>query len=133
MSELLDSLAAAFDTLPMRDAAGLDLLRRDALAGARRVGLPGPRAERWKYTSLRALERRTFANAAEPVATETLDQSAAGAIDKAQATPGAAPAAPPAPGAAAKPADRRAHRKAGAGGPGARVAGSTRLAAGRRA
>ena len=61
MSELLDSLSGAFDTLPLRDAAGLGILRRDALAGARRNGLPGARAERWKYTSLRALERRGFA------------------------------------------------------------------------
>lgn len=61
MSELLDSLAGAFDTLPQREAGGLGVLRRDALAGARRTGLPGPRAERWKYTSLRALERRRFA------------------------------------------------------------------------
>nr|WP_246387589.1 Fe-S cluster assembly protein SufD [Chiayiivirga flava] len=47
--------------MPLRDAAGLGVLRRDALAGARRAGLPGARAERWKYTSLRALERRRFA------------------------------------------------------------------------
>ncbi|MFC4727847.1 Fe-S cluster assembly protein SufD [Coralloluteibacterium thermophilus] len=38
----------------MRDA------RRYALAAALRDGLPGPRSEAWKYTSLRPLERRSF-------------------------------------------------------------------------
>ena len=59
MSALLDSLAAGFDG---------DDIRRAALDAALRDGLPGPRTERWKYTSLRALERRAFADAAEPVA-----------------------------------------------------------------
>lgn len=74
MSALLDSLVGAFDALPMREAAGLGILRRDALAGARRSGLPGPRAERWRYTSLRALERRSFAavEAAPSVAVDAL-------------------------------------------------------------
>lgn len=51
MSALLDSLAASFDG---------DAARRDALDAALRDGLPHARAEAWKYTSLRALERRTF-------------------------------------------------------------------------
>ncbi len=59
MSALLDSLAAGF--------AG-DAARGAALADALRDGLPGPRTEAWKYTSLRSLERRTFgANSAIPV------------------------------------------------------------------
>ena len=61
MSALLDSLIAPFDTLPQRDAGGVASLRRDALDALRRDGLPGPRVEAWKYTSLRALERRAFA------------------------------------------------------------------------
>ena len=48
---LLDSLALAF--------AGDDT-RRAGLADALRDGLPGARSESWKYTPLRALERRTF-------------------------------------------------------------------------
>ncbi|WP_407352381.1 Fe-S cluster assembly protein SufD [Luteimonas sp. R10] len=52
MSMLLDSLAAGFDG---------DARRRAALDAALRDGLPGPRSEAWKYTPLRALERRTFA------------------------------------------------------------------------
>ncbi len=52
MSALLDSLASAF--------AG-DASRRAVLDDALRDGLPGPRSEAWKYTSLRALERRSFA------------------------------------------------------------------------
>ena len=62
MSALLDSLAAAFD--------GSDA-RRDVLDAALRDGLPGPRAEAWKYTSLRQLERRSFT--AAPPAPPALD------------------------------------------------------------
>jgi Fe-S cluster assembly protein SufD len=51
MSALLDSLAAGFE--------GGDA-RRAALDAALRDGLPHARSEAWKYTSLRALERRAF-------------------------------------------------------------------------
>lgn len=64
MSALLDSFATAFDTLPSRDAAGLGDARRQALEAALRDGLPGTRSERWKYTPLRAFERRSFVPAA---------------------------------------------------------------------
>ena len=60
MSALLDSFAAAFDGLAQRDAAGLGAHRRQALDAALHDGLPGPRSEAWKYTPLRALERRAF-------------------------------------------------------------------------
>lgn len=59
MSALLDSLATGFDTGPQRKIA-LDAVLRD--------GLPGPRSEAWKYTSLRTLERRAFAAPQQPVA-----------------------------------------------------------------
>lgn len=52
MSALLESLAAGFEG---------DAARRAALDAAVRDGLPGPRSEAWKYTPLRALERRSFA------------------------------------------------------------------------
>lgn len=52
MSALLDSLASAFSG---------DASRRTVLEDALRDGLPGARSEAWKYTSLRALERRSFA------------------------------------------------------------------------
>ena len=52
MSALLDSLATGFDG---------DATRRAALDATLAAGLPGPRSESWKYTSLRALERRSFA------------------------------------------------------------------------
>lgn len=55
MSTLLDSLASGFDG---------DGARRAALDAALRDGLPGPRSEAWKYTPLRALERRSFAPSA---------------------------------------------------------------------
>ena len=54
MSALLDSLARAFDG---------DATRRVTLDATLREGLPKPRSEAWKYTSLRALERRAFAPA----------------------------------------------------------------------
>lgn len=59
MSALLDSLAAGFDG---------DGTRRVALDAVLRDGLPGSRSERWKYTSLRALERRAFASATDSAA-----------------------------------------------------------------
>ena len=52
MSNLLDSLASGFNG---------DAARRGVLDDALRDGLPGARSEAWKYTSLRALERRSFA------------------------------------------------------------------------
>jgi len=60
MSALLDSLAAGFDG---------DGARRTVLDDALAAGLPTQRDEAWKYTSLRALERRSFAavDAAPPV------------------------------------------------------------------
>lgn len=60
MSVLLDSLASGFDG---------DATRRASLDAALRDGLPHPRSEAWKYTSLRALERRQFAPAV-PTSTE---------------------------------------------------------------
>ena len=72
MSALLDSFAAAFDSLAQREAAGLGAHRREALDAALRDGLPGPRSEAWKYTSLRALERRAFVPATAVV---SLDES----------------------------------------------------------
>lgn len=54
MVALLESLAAGFSG---------DAARQAALDAALHGGLPGPRSEAWKYTSLRALERRTFARA----------------------------------------------------------------------
>jgi len=60
MSALLDSLASAFHG---------DSARRTVLDEALAAGLPTQREEAWKYTSLRALERRSFApvQAAPPV------------------------------------------------------------------
>jgi len=51
MSALLDSLASGF--------CGSDA-RRAELDAALQAGLPGPRTEAWKYTSLRQLDRRSF-------------------------------------------------------------------------
>ena len=54
MGALLDSLAANF---------GGDAARRAVLDDVLRDGLPHARVEAWKYTPLRALERRSFAAA----------------------------------------------------------------------
>lgn len=53
MGALLDSLAAGFDSAAP--------WRREALDAALRDGLPLVRSEAWKYTALRALDRRSFA------------------------------------------------------------------------
>lgn len=58
MAALLDSLAAQFEG---------DAARRAMLDEVLRDGLPHARSEAWKYTPLRALERRSFV-AAQPVA-----------------------------------------------------------------
>ena len=71
MSALLDSLAAGFDG---------DAVRRDALQAALREGLPGPRSEAWKYTSLRALERRSFATVAAHDTRPAIDPALVAAI-----------------------------------------------------
>jgi Fe-S cluster assembly protein SufD len=73
MSALLDSLAAGFSG---------DAARRAALDDALRDGLPPPRSEAWKYTPLRALERRSFALAAAdaPVALDDATEAALAAI-----------------------------------------------------
>src|SRR5688572_18289932 len=69
MSALLDSFATAFDSLAARDAAGLGESRRAALDDALRDGIPHARVEAWKYTPLRALERRAFAAPSRDIAT----------------------------------------------------------------
>ena len=65
MSALLDAFARAFDTLAQPDAAGLADSRRSALEALLRDGLPAARSEPWKYTTLRALERRAFVPAGD--------------------------------------------------------------------
>ncbi len=62
MSALLDSLAATFSG---------SAARREVLDAALHDGLPGPRTEAWKYTSLRQLERRSFS--AAPAVPPALD------------------------------------------------------------
>jgi len=59
MSALLDSLAAGFNGDTAR-GKWLDAILQD--------GLPHPRSEAWKYTSLRTLERRTFTPPAPVIA-----------------------------------------------------------------
>jgi Fe-S cluster assembly protein SufD len=62
---LLDALRETFDALPASRlaAGGLGAARRAQFDAALADGLPGARAERWRYTPLRALERRRFGRA----------------------------------------------------------------------
>jgi Fe-S cluster assembly protein SufD len=74
MSALLDSFAQAFEGLAQRGAAGLGDSRREARDALLRDGLPAARSEAWKYTPLRALERRGFvAPGHEGIDASTLD------------------------------------------------------------
>jgi Fe-S cluster assembly protein SufD len=68
VSPLLQSIERQFAALPagLAEAAALGAGRRAALAALLADGLPGARSERWKYTPLRAFERRSFDHA--PVA-----------------------------------------------------------------
>jgi Fe-S cluster assembly protein SufD len=61
MAGLIESLVAQHATLPqsLRDSAA----RQAALTQLQRDGLPGPRAEAWKYTPLRVLGQRSFVRA----------------------------------------------------------------------
>ena len=61
MSALLDSFRDAFAGLRDAEAQQLGPGRRQALEALLADGIPGPREEAWKYTPLRALERRSFA------------------------------------------------------------------------
>ena len=53
--------------------AWLDTARRSAATALARDGLPGPRSEAWKYTSLRALEQRRYQNGDVEASTRTVD------------------------------------------------------------
>jgi FeS assembly protein SufD len=63
MAALLESFRQGFDALRAPEAQELGPGRRAALEALLADGLPGPREEAWKYTPLRALERRSFAPA----------------------------------------------------------------------
>lgn len=64
-----DQLAA----LPGSGLAWLDRARREQLAAFVHAGLPGARTEAWKYTALRALERRAFEPGDREAATREID------------------------------------------------------------
>jgi Fe-S cluster assembly protein SufD len=60
VSALLESLLGTDAAAMPAAAPALARLRGEAAAQLRRNGQPGPRDERWKYTSLRALEQRRY-------------------------------------------------------------------------
>jgi Fe-S cluster assembly protein SufD len=65
MTPLLQSFEQDFAALPPGavEAGRLGAARRAAMDALLADGLPPPRSERWKYTPLRAFERRSFAAA----------------------------------------------------------------------
>ena len=79
-SAFVDAFAErAPDALARLPGSGLDWLdaaRRAQLDAFVRDGLPGGRNEAWKYTALRALERRAFAPGDAEAATRDVDASA---------------------------------------------------------
>lgn len=62
--------------LPASGIGWLDAARREAMQNFVSAGLPNTRNELWKYTALRALERRSFAGRDEGAATRVVDESA---------------------------------------------------------
>jgi len=89
VSNFSGQLAAAFEraapALPGHANPALSARRRAALDAFMQTGLPGPRDERWKYTSVRALERREFSLAArgeaDPVTADAEKSLALGQLD----------------------------------------------------
>jgi Fe-S cluster assembly protein SufD len=75
-SALLESLLGADDAMLPSTAPALARVRGEAAARLRRDGLPGPRDERWKYTSLRALEQRRYVDGDCGAGHRTVDPSA---------------------------------------------------------
>ena len=77
MIPFLKSASDAFDALSSaaQSAGGLEVSRRAAMQALLRDGLPNPRSERWKYTSLRALERRQLASAEAEAGSRANDSS----------------------------------------------------------
>lgn len=73
---LLESLLAA--PLPASGIAWLDAVRRENRAAFAAGGLPGTRVEAWKYTALRGLGQRRFADGDAAAATREIDASAFG-------------------------------------------------------
>ena len=68
-----EASGAALPRLPGAEVAWLDAARQAQLAAFLREGLPAAHSEAWKYTSLRALEQRTFALGDAEAATRAVD------------------------------------------------------------
>ena len=62
--------------LPASGIAWLDALRREQLDAFAAAGLPDTRMEAWKYTALRALGQRRYANGDAQAATRAVDPAA---------------------------------------------------------
>jgi Fe-S cluster assembly protein SufD len=73
LEAVAEGASAALPALPGAGLAWLDAARQRQLAAFLRDGLPGVRAEAWKYTALRALEQRRYAGADPGAATRAID------------------------------------------------------------
>ncbi|HEY3521232.1 MAG TPA: Fe-S cluster assembly protein SufD [Rhodanobacteraceae bacterium] len=69
-----ESMRAA--ALPTSGIGWLDAARREAMQAFLAAGLPNTRNELWKYTALRALERRSYVAHDENAGTRAVDESA---------------------------------------------------------
>lgn len=68
--------AARNARLPGSGIGWLDAARSEAMQSFLAAGLPSTRDELWKYTALRALERRTYAARDDDAAARSIDESA---------------------------------------------------------
>ncbi|HET9836516.1 MAG TPA: Fe-S cluster assembly protein SufD [Rhodanobacteraceae bacterium] len=73
MAPFVESMRAA--VLPASGIGWLDAARRDAMQAFVSAGLPNTRNELWKYTALRALERRSYGVRDVSAATRAIDES----------------------------------------------------------
>lgn len=65
--------SALLESLLADRSADTVAVRRDAAAALLRDGLPGPREEAWKYTSLRALDQRRYLDGDAAAASRAVD------------------------------------------------------------
>lgn len=73
VAPFVESMRAA--ALPASGIGWLDAARREAMQVFVTAGLPNTRNELWKYTALRAMERRSYISRDETASARTIDES----------------------------------------------------------
>jgi Fe-S cluster assembly protein SufD len=79
LAALVQQLANQANGAPGHDTAAVNALRSSGLDNFRTLGLPTPRMEDWKYTNVRAIERRDFRLGDSTNANEAQDYLSLGA------------------------------------------------------